>query len=1026
MFKKRSHFKLFSVLGISLLTSLGVLTGISFGNKGVEKAEAVSSKKYRINLVWKTDNSDIKPDWYTNDGGRPAIKINDNAGTIQDLDANDELTKYDYKRGGSSFKVNKFTIGGTEYYLQSITFDSYNTTNWGITGYRHAGSSYDESQSYNTGEALSNNHVNTFGYWYNDFGNKQSGIYNMGSYFMVTQHYKNTSGTDQTSSALTVGYYNNSYQTYTPSNPTAPTGYTFAGWYTDSNYTNSYSPTGLSSDLQLYAKYTPSTYTVSLDRQGGTGGSASTTATYNATLPPINTPTKVGYTFAGYYDSTSGGEQYYNASGTGVKTWTKTSGGTLYAQWTPNTDTPYTVNHYKQKASRDGYDLAETDNPTGTTGTNTSAAAKSYTGFTNKSFSQKSISGDGSTVVDIYYDRNALTLTFNSAGGSAVAPRTIYYDSPIGELPTPTKGGFEFGSWYTGEDGSGSLVTSTSSFTDNQTIYAKWISSVTYVTMTFLPGDHSTETGSKTERAIQGEPYTLPASIFEAANGYVFKNWKDSNNNEYNPGDVIQNVQNDMTFTAQYQLKFYGIAGSTRFDLSFDGNTYTATGVSFSKGDELQLFDISSGTATKVTPMGIHNSSRGVWKDDKSGTEILCDEDQTTLFNLSLPKDSDHWITTYTNDPGEKISAYVDGQRMTMTPSDTDMEEGVVHQWVAEFENTHVGDKISFQTNYSQTTKIPYTRDRNSNQYVDANGGLRISGSVKVWLKQHSGGNYSAYVTGMANSGFHFIADWTEKDSQGNDLKFASFSKEITYDQDIWQYGKLYHQYKLVYEVPANSTISAYNGNEDAYFSFGNFGCDDAIKSLFSYTYVEGKQNNIEFEGTTDQTFIFYLKCEDGSNYNEIWVSQASAEQYAIDFAKKFNSKISAECIQTGGHTENLKTEWHARAVEYAALGNDAKAYFVGTSTSTDEDIRICLEKYDYIFSKYWGDLFKDASDDFMGRFKDTNGDVKLPQHANRGWTITQSEDQTVLIVVIASSGLLLLSSAVLLLLLKKKKQNKN
>ena len=43
MFKKRSHFKLFSILGISLLTSIGVLTGISFGNKGVEKASAESN-----------------------------------------------------------------------------------------------------------------------------------------------------------------------------------------------------------------------------------------------------------------------------------------------------------------------------------------------------------------------------------------------------------------------------------------------------------------------------------------------------------------------------------------------------------------------------------------------------------------------------------------------------------------------------------------------------------------------------------------------------------------------------------------------------------------------------------------------------------------------------------------------------------------------------------------------------------------------------------------------------------------------
>ncbi len=91
------------------------------------------------------------------------------------------------------------------------------------------------------------------------------------------------------------------------------------------------------SSIYVYATWTRSakTYTLTLDRQSGTGGSATATATYNATVPNISIPTRNGYTFGGYYTGTNGsGTQYYNASGTGLKTWTTDGSATLYAKWT--------------------------------------------------------------------------------------------------------------------------------------------------------------------------------------------------------------------------------------------------------------------------------------------------------------------------------------------------------------------------------------------------------------------------------------------------------------------------------------------------------------------------------------------------------------------------------------------------------------------------------------------------------------------------------------------------------------------
>ena len=127
---------------------------------------------------------------------------------------------------------------------------------------------------------------------------------------------------------------------------TVPTrsGYTFGGYYTGTNGsgTQYYTASGASarnwdktSTTTLYAKWTANTYTVTLDRQSGSGGSSSVTAAYGSAMPSITVPTRSGYTFGGYYTGTNGsGTQYYNADGTSAKNWNKTSATTLYAKWT--------------------------------------------------------------------------------------------------------------------------------------------------------------------------------------------------------------------------------------------------------------------------------------------------------------------------------------------------------------------------------------------------------------------------------------------------------------------------------------------------------------------------------------------------------------------------------------------------------------------------------------------------------------------------------------------------------------------
>ncbi|MBR3660677.1 MAG: InlB B-repeat-containing protein [Bacilli bacterium] len=74
---------------------------------------------------------------------------------------------------------------------------------------------------------------------------------------------------------------------------------------------------------------------ITFNKQSGSGGTNSVEASYNDAMPTITLPTKSGYTFAGYFTGENGtGDQYYNADGSGVTGWDKTTDTTLYANWT--------------------------------------------------------------------------------------------------------------------------------------------------------------------------------------------------------------------------------------------------------------------------------------------------------------------------------------------------------------------------------------------------------------------------------------------------------------------------------------------------------------------------------------------------------------------------------------------------------------------------------------------------------------------------------------------------------------------
>ena len=159
---------------------------------------------------------------------------------------------------------------------------------------------------------------------------------------------------------------------------------------------------------------------------------------------PTEQPTKEGYDLEGWFNKD--GDTLWDFAVNEV-----TKDTELYAKWKAKTDMAYTVQHLQQNISDDKYTVIDTENKTGTTDTMTVAAAKSYPGFTAQAVTQQTIKGDGTTIVQIKYDRNEITLTLDLNDLNISNPHVIKkvkgrYGAPV-TVAEPTCHGYKFIGW---------------------------------------------------------------------------------------------------------------------------------------------------------------------------------------------------------------------------------------------------------------------------------------------------------------------------------------------------------------------------------------------------------------------------------------------------------------------------------------------------------------------------------------------------------------------------------------------------
>ena len=238
--------------------------------------------------------------------------------------------------------------------------------------------------------------------------------------------------------------------------------------------------------LTIDVKYDLDEHTLTFETNGGSAINPVTVRHGNAVARPAD-PTKDKYTFIGWYADPEFTEEYDFAT-------VLEADKTIYAKF-ELTSTPigdiyvrYDVLHIKQLP--DGtYDLAnaEVEHLSAKKDTTVTAVIKDYraTHHVNVNRTLSKLTGtaiqpymgvDGKpvyTILSVYYDLDFHTLTFDTMGGSKIAPETVRHGLTVAKPKDPVNGGYIFDGWYTDKTYRHRYDFSTP-LTEDITIYAKW------------------------------------------------------------------------------------------------------------------------------------------------------------------------------------------------------------------------------------------------------------------------------------------------------------------------------------------------------------------------------------------------------------------------------------------------------------------------------------------------------------------------------------------------------------------------
>ena len=352
-------------------------------------------------------------------------------------------------------------------------------------------------------------------------------------------------------------------------------GYNFAGWGIESEIGHPGQNAGwqYTSDMTAVARWEQNTkFVVTLNPNGGSGGTQSVNVTYNEIMPNISDlPTRQYYEFQGFVDED--GVYYYNAAGTAIKQWPVLDNGVLTAVWEPYTFTAtYNCGEGSNPPSPQSARYEEEFTPAENTCTRTG-----YT-FAGWAVDGQSVPNSFKwtftkpvTFTAQWTANGNYTVTLNPDNGDTryYQLSNVVYNKQMSDIPNiPTRTGYTFDGYYYGNtqyfDKDGHCVKAYDIDKD-VTMFAHWTPKEYAVR--YQCGNDATSSTLPQPFVKYDQEYELLSGICNKE-GYVFVGWKADN-----AGDMLSagvpftwTYDKNTTFVAQYTQNVYKVY------LQYDGN----------------------------------------------------------------------------------------------------------------------------------------------------------------------------------------------------------------------------------------------------------------------------------------------------------------------------------------------------------------------------------------------------------------------------------------------------------------------
>ncbi len=419
------------------------------------------------------------------------------------------------------------------------------------------------------------------------------------------------------------------------------TGYTFKGWYDNENLTGSPvtaiggAETG---NKEYWAKWEINQYTITFDTNGGSE-IAPITQDYGTEITVPADPTRKGYTFKGWdkeIPETMPAENITVKAQWGINQYTitfDTNGGNEIA--------PITQDY--------GTEITTPDNPT-------------RKGYTFKGWDKeipKTMPAENMTV-KAQWEINQYTITFDTNGGSEIAPITQDYGTEITAPDNPTRKGYTFKGWD-------KEIPETMP-AENMTVKAQW--EINQYTITF-----DTNGGSEIAPITQdyGTEITTPDN--PTRKGYTFKGW-DKEIPETMPAENI-------TVKAQWEI-----------------NQYTIT---FDTNGGSEIAPITQDYGTKITAPDNPTRKGYTFKGwDKEIPETMPAENITVKAQWKI----NQYTITFDTNGGSEIAPITQDYGTEITAPDNPTRKGYTFKgWDKEIPETMPAENITITARWKDTEK---------------------------------------------------------------------------------------------------------------------------------------------------------------------------------------------------------------------------------------------------------------------------------------------------------------------------------